>query len=637
MILQKRKKMMNKNIKNIIEKANSAYSNGDVYILNENELFIINSILDLNISETTLVDSIYDIIYSKAKEKWPNDSYFNQLQSINSGFGVSIKHDEPMGSMEELKTGDWNRWKSNHKKWLQSDKLDGCSIILTYNNGKLIKAATRGRGIEGKCILRHIPSIKNIPQTISFNDYIVIRGELLCPKAEIADMLKEVFEIEGKEQKNGRNTIAGALNRKETNETVFKHAHFVSYWDSFNHGLNFNKLKELGFETPYAIEITEKTTEEDLIKKVEDRLNNSEYELDGIILTQIDNPEEGFVSGTINPKASRKFKIGIYNNSAESTVLDITWQISKNCKLTPVLNIEPIELCGSTISNVTGHNYQNLVDKQCGIGSKVKIKRAGLVIPHLEEVLSPSTDLNLPTDSYVKGVDLYANAANNYVYVRKLIHFAKIFDLEQAGESSMEKILEYSPLYENPMFLFSLDKDIAKVLLGVNGTKLYNSIQKIFNEGTTEAKLADACGSFGEGFGESLLSRIEQKYGSLVPLTEEIEDFGPARMKQYNDKYLMWLNDYSIYKSLNGKIIQMKQKNSTSLLNKYVVCFTGIRDKEFVKYLENNGATVTDNFTKNVNVLIAKDPNSTSNKIVKAKKQGCLIMTLDQAKNTLRI
>ena len=105
MILQKRKKMMNKNIKNIIEKANSAYSNGDVYILNENELFIINSILDLNISETTLVDSIYDIIYSKAKEKWPNDSYFNQLQSINSGFGVSIKHDEPMGSMEELKTG----------------------------------------------------------------------------------------------------------------------------------------------------------------------------------------------------------------------------------------------------------------------------------------------------------------------------------------------------------------------------------------------------------------------------------------------------------------------------------------------------------------------------------------------------
>ena len=626
---------MNKEIKDILEKANETYSNGEVYILTDQELEQVNTILHLNLTEKELVDSVYDIIYSTAKKLYSKDSYFNQLQSTNTGYGKEIIHTEPMGSMEELKEGDWAKWKGNHKKFLQSDKLDGCSIILTYQKGILYSAATRGRGIKGKCIMRHIPSITNIPQKITNQEEsLVVRGELLVPKAELPIMLKEVSELEGKEQKNGRNTIAGALNRKETNEVVFKHAHFVAYWDSINKGQGIEKLKGLGFEIPYITEIDNNTTEEDLIKKVEDRIANSKYELDGIILTQLDNPEEGLETGTINPKASRKFKIGIYNNSAESTVLNITWQISKNCKLTPVLNIEPIELCGSTISNVTGHNYQNLVDKQCGIGSRVKIKRAGLVIPYLEEVLSSSTDLNLPSNTYIKGVDLYSNEATNDVYVRKLVHFAKVFDLDQAGEASMEKILEYSKLYEDPVFLFSLDKDMAKILLGVNGIKLYNSIQKVFNEGVTEAKLADACGCFGEGFGESLLSRIEQKYGSLVPLTEEIEDFGPARMKQYNENYLIWLSDYSIYKSLDGKIKKLEVKTDLLLSDK-VICFTGIRDKEFAKELENNGAIVTDTFNKKVNVLIAKDITGNSSKLQKAKEQGCLILSLDQAKAQL--
>lgn len=637
-ILMIRDKKVNKDIKDIIEKANDTYSNGDVYILSTEELSTINSVLDLNIAETALVDSVYDIIYSKAKEKWPTDPYFNQLQSTNSGFGVSIKHDEPMGSMEELKTGDWDRWKGNHKKWLQSDKLDGCSIILTYDNGKLIKAATRGRGVEGKCILRHVSLISNIPQTISFNDYIVVRGELLCPKAEIADMLKKVFEIEGKEQKNGRNTIAGALNRKETNEAVFKHAHFVSYWDSFNRGLNFDKLKEFGFETPYATEITEKTTEEDLIKKVEDRLVNSKYELDGIILTQMDNPEEGFVSGTINPKASRKFKIGIYNNSAESTVTGITWQISKSGKLTPVLQIKPIELCGSTITNVTGHNYKNIVDKQCGIGSKVKIKRAGLVIPYLEEVLTTSTQYDLPLEVHTEGVDLVLNNVDIFeVNVQRLVHLAKALDLEQAGQASMEKLLTQYPMLNSPVFIFGMTKESFQMILGVNGIKLYDSLKKILDEGITESKLADACGAFGSGLGESLLSQIEENFGELVPLSDGMDNFGPSRIKQYNDCFTKWLEVKSVFLNVGGKFIEVKQKNSTLPFSKHVICFTGIRDKEFAKFLEDNGAIVTETFNKKVNILIAKDPNSNSSKIQKAKEQQCLVMSLEQAKEQLKI
>lgn len=622
---------MNYKIKNIIKAANLAYSEGRVYVLCQEDLADVNRILGLELTEDHLVDSIYDIIYAEAKKKWPNDKFFKELQAENSGYGKEIIHSEPMGSMDELKEGDWDKWKVGHHKFLLSEKLDGCSIILTYKEGKLYSAATRGRGVKGKDIMRHIPFISNIPQIITDIDTLVVRGELLCPKDEISKMLKEVAETEGKEQKNGRNTIAGALNRKESNEAVFKHAHFVSYWSSKGKGQDLDYLDELGFETPWDFEIDDTTTEEELIEQVKEFLFISKYEIDGIILTQLDNAEEGFISGTINPKCSRKFKIGIYDNIAESIVNNITWQPSKDGKLTPVLNIEPIELCGSTISNVTGHNYQNLLDKQCGIGSKVKIKRAGLVIPYLEEVLTVSTNLNIPEDTHQKGVDLYLDNINTKeVTIQRLVHFAETLKLDQAGEASMEKLLSMNPQLENPIFLLSFTESTFTIALGVNGSKLYNSIQKI-KDNITESKLADACGAFGSGFGESLLSQIEQKYNQLTPLGKEIENFGPSRTKQYNDNFLNWLSYKSLFKSF-GYTFKEVQKNSALLLSNYIVCFTGIRDKEFTKYLEDNGAIVTETFNKKVNVLIAKDPNGTSSKITKAKEQNCKVMSLEEAK-----
>lgn len=623
---------MNELIKCILEKAALSYSEGIFYTLNQTEIDQIKDTLDITISKSELTDDIYDTIYYTAKQKWPKDQFFNQLQAEDTGFGKEIIHSEPMGSMDELKTGDWDKWKSKHKSFLLSDKLDGCSIILTYKCGKLFSVATRGKGIKGKDILRHAMHISNIPKEIKIDsNEFVVRGELICPKTEIKDMLNEVSEIEGKEQKNGRNTIAGALNRKESNLAVFKRAHFVAYWNSLDHGFAIDKLKDLGFEVPQNKVITVDTTEQDLINIVTDRIENSDYEIDGIILTQLDNPDDGLEAGTINPKCSRKFKIGIYNNIAESTITGITWQPSKDGRLTPVLQIEPIELCGATIINVTGHNYQNLIDKQCGIGSKVKISRAGLVIPYLKEVLTFSTDLNLPNNVYQEGVNLMLqDKSAKEVLVQRLVHFAKTLNLEQAGEASMEKLLDTNPQLKNPIFLLSFNEFMFTAVLGINGSKLYKSIQNV-KDNISESKLADACGAFGSGIGESLLLQIEQKYGNLIPLKEEIDNFGPNRITQYNENYQNWLTIVSLYKSFGYKFKEIK-KNLTLPLVGNVICFTGIRDKTFAEHLEQNGAVVTETFNKKVNVLIAKDITGNSSKITKAKEQGCQILSLDQAK-----
>ena len=158
----------------ILEKCNEVYSNGNTYELTKNDIEVIKDELDIDVQSTLVNDVLYDTLYYATKEKYPADSFFNKLTSNNTGYGDEIVHTIPMGSMDELKTSDWDKWKVGHKKFLMSDKLDGCSVVLYYKNGKLDKAATRGHGKAGKCIKRHLSSISNIIYEIPYKDEIII-------------------------------------------------------------------------------------------------------------------------------------------------------------------------------------------------------------------------------------------------------------------------------------------------------------------------------------------------------------------------------------------------------------------------------------------------------------------------------
>lgn len=629
---------MNKNIKKILVKCNAAYAEGDIYSLTPEEQKIIFEFASINIIEMT--DANYDKIYYLAKETWPDDSFFTELQTADTGFGKKITHDEPMGSMEELKTGDWDKWKVNHTTFIASDKLDGCSIILTYEKGKLTTVATRGKGVCGKDIMRHISCISTIPQTIPYTDKLVVRGELLCPKADIPTMLAAAEKALNKPMKNGRNTVSGLLNRKETISSALQYTHFVAYWNSVYHENSFASLMQFGFEVPFHTIISVTATEEDLVKLVETRLSTSTYELDGVILTQKDKPEEGFITGTINPKCSRKFKIGIYDNIKETTVIGITWQLTKLGKFCPVINVEPIELCGSTISNVTGHNYQNVIDSHCGIGAKIKIKRAGLVIPYLEEVLVPSDDFNLPqVKTVVNGVDLYLaeediSEENIEVEIQKLVYFGKKLGIEQLGYGNCKKLYQDAMaggLMISPWTMLGLPEGYIIDVIGKNGIKIEESLKKL-KSNLSEPKFAAACGLFGGGIGERILQVVFDKYSTLDVNEEQLrslEGFETKRITQY----LHWLPNWLDVKQMLSKTVVFSTgiNNESDIFTNYVVCFTGVRDKELEKTIVSNGGKLKDNVTTDVNILVAKDINSNSSKILKAKQLGCKIITLADA------
>jgi len=634
---------MNKDILNVLRNCKTAYSLGETYVLSEQEKHILNEELNIGLLDNTIDDYTFDLIYSEAKKLWPTDQFFNELTSENVGYGIDITHAEPMGSMDELKAGDWDKWKIGHNKFILTDKLDGCSIVLTYDKGEIIQAATRGRGLVGKCILRHLYMIKNIPLKIPFQENIVIRGELLCPKNEIKQMLDDTERVTGKRQKNGRNTIAGALNRKETQFSIFSHSKFVAYWDSIDKGQNIEKLKTYGFTIPYLQHISGNTTEEELVAIIKKRLIESEFEIDGIILTQEDNPEQGYIGSSLNPKASRKLKLGIYDNVATSIVTNIIWQISKHGALKPVLEIKPTEVCGCTVTHITGHNYENVMKTCCGIGAKIKFCRAGLVIPYLQEVLETSTNFNLPKFYIKRGVDIYLDKDKDITgnldeqKIKQLEYFGKKLEIEQLGYANCKKLYEALQVEEmetTPEYVLLLPNGFITAIIGENGKKIEKSLTNI-KQNLSQSKLAAACGAFGPSIGEKILETVFNKYNTLDVSRDQLlvlDGFAENRVKQYEEYLPNWLNIYA--KVLNGGI-QFSNITHTITSDKFkdkIVCFSGIRDKDLINYINENGGEASDNWKKTTNILVVKDLNSTSSKMSKAKASNCLILSIEQAK-----
>ena len=626
--------------KDFLNKCNEAYSLGEVYVTTFDDVECIKRDTGIVLEELAPVsDRIYDQVYYKCKELYPTDSLFQSLTSVNTGYGVDVSLPTPAGSLDECKLGELQKWIDPNQDYVVSEKLDGCSIILFYTNGRLIQCVTRGDGYKGKDVTRHVAPL--VPILVDNNFTGMIRGELICPKRDIPKMIAELKKETGREYKNGRNTIAGFLNSKETLKSVVKYARVVVYSIMNSNKPQSEQLKflELYFDyvASYEMYHGNKMDEPSMIKRVNWYHANGTYETDGIVVTLDQFGKIEYETNSINPKNARKFKVISSNGETEQRVRtnieNITWQISKDGKLKPVLQVMPIDINGVTVSNVTGNNYQWILDRQCGIGSEVELVRSNSVIPKIVEVLTNSTNFNLPDGTHQEGVDLVLdNKDVAEVSVQRLVHFAQTLELDQAGEASMEKLLADYPELKNPVEMFGLTLGSFRLTLGLNGVKLFESLKKACDN-MTESKLADACGCFGAGLGESLLSQIEETYGSLIMLLEEIENFGPARLDQYQKGWVNWLNTKDRFIEHGGKFTTIKKTQMNKIITPTGFRFTA---EEKAK-LEQLGWGSNDSLNKNTTMLVVKDLSKTSSKTEKAAKLGIPVKSYDDLKKELNI
>lgn len=644
----------------LLKKCSDRYYNSEeLYVLETEDSSLINSELELNTFVGDIVtDTLYDLIYYKSKDKFPSNQYFKQVGSVVTSGKVKLPFS--MGSMSELKEGDLQNWKQNCD-YVVSSKLDGISCGLLYVEGILTKAYSRGDGIEGQDISRHVKTLKTIPHKINLNEGTqFIRGELIVPKNEIELMLDELEEETGKRNKNGRNSVSGYINSKNGNDSVRNHLRFVAYhienWDKSEKEM-FDELSKSGFLTPqYEIMNSNDVNEENLTNKVLFVKLNDEYECDGIILTQNEALPgfEGFESGTLNPKKSRKYKIGAVDNITETTVEDIEWNVSKDGLLKPRVKIKPVNLVGVEINWASGHNYKNVFIKGMGKGAKVTIKRSGDVIPKIEEVLVPSFDIPLPDCEYDfikndKGEDvdivysyeqnlMNTEIHNKYmkeIHLQKLLYFCTKLDIEYAGEGNLRAIYDSEKEWVSIEEFIRMDEDKFISIIGVNGGRLYKSLHQKLNS-VDVCVFMDAVNAFGRGIGELKLRKVFNKYNSLCINNVEqlncVEGFADKTIKQYMDHisdYIYWADKCE---ELNIHLIKPaeEEKDSDNLSDLYV-CFTGVRDEMMENYIKRNGGHIVSSVTKACNLLICSSLSDNSTKMKKAKEKGIDIIDYDTA------
>lgn len=346
-----------------------------------------------NTGTSSLSDRDYDSLKRTAFSLDPSHEYFVQVGSDVRGGKIKLPY--PMGSLNQVYEGEIKDWVSKYSLAGQdivvAHKLDGVSCLLVYNNDKLSIAYSRGNGLEGADITRHIKNIPGVPKSLTGVDYLVVRAEVI--------MKNQTFQTNhSKDFKNPRNMVAGAMNRKETEADVLKDLDVIAYEivaGSIGNDTTVQKnkktktldtLKSLGFNTVhYDVEKASDLDDSFLVEAFARARSDSDYELDGLVLTVDDhaNMTRLSASSTLNPEHSVKYKVLDSNSIVETYVTNVLWEVSKSGFIKPRVEIFPVELFGTTVKYATGFNAKFIIDNGIGKGAKIKITKSGMVIPYI--------------------------------------------------------------------------------------------------------------------------------------------------------------------------------------------------------------------------------------------------------------
>lgn len=653
----------------LLKRCDDAYTNSDEYYkFTDEDKELIKDIAGCENADIS-TDDVYDRIYSYTKDRYGTDNYF---QGVGAPVSIEITKRGgkvplpcPMGSMTEAHLGDLENWIQPMRDYVISAKLDGTSALIVYKNGKLDSAYSRGDGTNGSRIERHLVDFPCVPKIINTTlPEVIVRGEVILPKNKANYVLEELKNITKRTYKNSRNTVAGMMNSENSPDVFKQNAHFVAYhienWDKTEFE-QFEQLKAYGFLTSkYWLETGNNIYDRHMIDVVTDIKTNYDYECDGVIITVNKKSAEfeGFESGTLNPKSSRKFKIGGSQESAISHITGIEWNCSKDSYFKPRINIEPVDIDGVTVSWCTGHNYADVMTKHACISAEILLTRRGLVIPYLEQVLShpEEEDYQLPDSRLYKLNETSTDAVlidvedcpyelldqyQSYQLdqnLQQLTFFCSTLKVDQAGEANCKTLMKnYGDIngFFSIMNLIKLPVEEFESSIGANGFKFYVSLHSRLKD-VNPAVFHDGAGTFGRGIGELKLMKIIEKYGTLDVDYNQVldtEGFAEKSAKQFVNHRESY-NTWKTFAEHNPDLLNFKYPDLTPTDNTYegvVAVFTGIRDANLQNKIVQGGGKVVSSCTNTCNLVIAKNPAENSGKLQKARERGVEIISYNEA------
>ena len=568
-------------------------------------------------------------------------------------------HDKPMLSLAKTKVREELRDWLMDKEGLLSWKLDGLTIVLTYEEGKLIKAVTRGNGEVGEVITANARCFQNVPLTIPHKGKCVLRGEAVISYSDF-EKINAAIEDETLKYKNPRNLCSGSVRQLNSAITAERSVNFFAFALVQCEGMEFQYREEqvkfmqsMGFATvPY-----EKVDKDTILAAIEgfaEKIQDYDIPSDGLVLT-LDDIAYGESLGRTSkfPRDSIAFKWA--DELKETTLLEIEWSASRTGLINPVAIFEPVELEGTTVSRASVHNISIVRALKLGLGDKITVYKANMIIPQIAENLTQSDSLKIPKVCPVCGGSTEVRQINegqflyctNDTCAAKKVKLFSLFvsrdglNIDGLSEATLEKFIAKGYLHEfSDLYHLDRYKDEIIAMEGF-GEKSYDKLLKATEASrqTTLPKVIYGLGIAGVGLATAKLicRHFQNDYSAMVwadaEQLNEIEGIGDVIAQAFVNYFASEANRAMVERLLAELDIQEDRIDAAAqTLTGQIVVITGSLElydnrNALKDAIEAKGGKVTGSVTAKTNWLINNDITSTSSKNKKAKELGVPIVT----------
>ncbi len=624
--------------------------------------------------ESPLSDREYDALYDElVKLEEETGVILAGSPTQNVGYEAvdelpKERHPSPMLSLGKTKSREeLAQWLGDHEGVL-SWKLDGLTIVLTYENGELAKALTRGNGEIGEVITPNARVFDNVPLRISFTGELVVRGEAVISYKDFEKINASIVNDADK-YKNPRNLCSGSVRQLDSGITAKRHVRFVAFnlvsaegaeetiMGSADGRLSF--LESLGFEAVQRMKVTSATVA-DAVAEYEKRVADYEIPSDGLVLTYEDIKYGISLGRTAkSPRHSIAFKWA--DETAETTLREIEWSASRTGLINPVAIFDPVELEGTTVSRASVHNISIVKELKLGIGDRITVYKANMIIPQIAENLTGSGNLTIPAKCPVCGAGTEIRALNEAESLyctnpgcaaKQIKTFSQFvsrdaLNIDGLSEMTLEKLIDMGFIREFDD-LFHLDRYREKIIhMEGFGERSYSNLVESVRTAsrTTLPRFLFGLGISGIGVANAkVLAKaydhdIEKIRKADTAELSAIDGIGPVMAQAICDYFASGENNRIVDDVLKDLDIEIPSASGDQNLSGMTFVITGSLEhygnrNELKEEIENRGGKVAGSVSAKTTALINNDAASASSKNKTAKSLGVTIITEDEFINT---
>lgn len=568
-------------------------------------------------------------------------------------------HEKPMLSLDKTKDVETLRSFVGTHKTLLSWKLDGLTIVLTYQDGKLEKAVTRGNGVIGEVITNNARVFKNIPLQISHKGNLVLRGEAIITYSDFEKINSEIENVDAK-YKNPRNLCSGSVRQLNNEITAKRNVHFYAFSLVRAEGVDFQNsveqqflwLQKQGFDVVEYRAVTQDTLD-DAMQYFEHQVSENDFPSDGLVALY-DDIAYGASLGSTAKFPRNAFAFKWKDEIKETTLREIEWSPSRTGLINPVAIFDPIELEGTTVSRASVHNVSILKELQLGIGDKIQVYKANMIIPQIAENLTRSGNLEIPHSCPVCQKEariLKTNEVESLYCMNPECQAKKIksftlfvsrdaMNIDGLSEATLEKFIlkgfikDFGDVFEISRYKDQIvemegfgEKSYENLIASLENAKHTTLPRVLYSLGIANIGLANAkviCREFGYD--------VEKLIHASAEEINAIEGIGPVIAKAFTDYFSNEENLKKFHHLMSHLELEevKKEENQTFAGKQFVITGSVVHfanRSQLKEFIEQRGGKVTGSVTSKTDYLINNDTASNSSKNKKAKELGIPILS----------